>query len=65
MRRAAATTCGALTVLLLVIGGAFATAATKDRPRWDTRVLALVGKPGTVEIMKGPTRTRRVALGRR
>jgi sugar lactone lactonase YvrE len=33
-------------VLLLVVGGAFATAATKDRPRWDTRVLALVGKPG-------------------
>jgi hypothetical protein len=39
----AAAICGALAVLLLA--GA-APAAAKERPRWDTRVLALVGKPG-------------------
>jgi sugar lactone lactonase YvrE len=42
VRRATAI-CGALAVLLLV--GA-APAGAKERPRWDTRVLALVGKPG-------------------
>lgn len=36
--------CGALAVLLLA-GSALSVAAT-HRPRWDTRVLTLVGKPG-------------------
>ena len=44
MRRACATCC-ALAVLLLA-GGALPATAAKERPRWNTRVLALVGKPG-------------------
>lgn len=45
MRRVATATCGALVVLLLA-GAALPAGAANDRPRWDTRVLALVGKPG-------------------
>jgi sugar lactone lactonase YvrE len=44
VRRATAT-CGAL-ALLVAIGAALPALAAKERPRWDTRVLALVGKPG-------------------
>ncbi len=44
MRRAAGT-CGALAVLLLA-GAALPAGAAKERPRFNTRVLALVGKPG-------------------
>jgi sugar lactone lactonase YvrE len=36
--------CGALAVALAF--AALPAEAAKDRPRWDTRVLALVGKPG-------------------
>jgi sugar lactone lactonase YvrE len=43
VRRAAAT-CGALATLLVCV--ALPAQAAKDRARWDTRVLALVGKPG-------------------
>jgi sugar lactone lactonase YvrE len=42
--RRAATTCGALAFVLAFV--ALPAQATKERPRWDTRVLALVGKPG-------------------
>ena len=39
------TTCGALVAVLLA-GAALPVVAAKERPRWDTRLLALVGKPG-------------------
>jgi hypothetical protein len=38
------TTCGALVTLLACV--ALPAQAANDRARWDTRVLALVGKPG-------------------
>jgi sugar lactone lactonase YvrE len=44
VRRAGATA-GALAVLLLA-GAALPALAANERPRWNTRVLALVGKPG-------------------
>lgn len=44
MRRAAVT--GGALALLLLAGAALPAIAATERPRWDTRVLALVGKPG-------------------
>jgi hypothetical protein len=43
VRRAAVTVAALATMLACA---AFPALAAKDRPRWDTRVLALVGKPG-------------------